>query len=104
MQGFLAAMNGVADGQADRMADAVACLDLSEISEIIRDERGPELAIDLKEVIHDRFGVDYHERSVSRLLHELGFSHMSARPRHPGQDPEMLETYKKTSPGRSPRR
>ena len=60
--------------------------------------------IDLKEVIRDRFGVDYHERSVSRLLHELGFSHMSARPRHPGQDPEMLETYKKISPGRSPRR
>ena len=60
--------------------------------------------IDLKEVIRGRFGVDYHERSVSRLLHELGFSHMSARPRPPGQDPEMLETYKKTSPGRSPRR
>ena len=60
--------------------------------------------IDLKEVIRDRFGVDYHERSVSRLLHDLGFSHMSARPRHPGQDPEMLETFKKTSPGRSPRR
>ena len=60
--------------------------------------------IDLKEVIRDRFGVDYHERSVSRLLRELGFSHMSARPRHPGQDPEMLETFKKTSPGRSPRR
>lgn len=59
--------------------------------------------IDLKEVIRDRFGVDYHERSVSRLLHELGFSHMSARPRHPGQDPEMLETYKKISPGHSPR-
>ena len=53
--------------------------------------------IDLKEVIRDRFGVDYHERSVSRLLHEFGFSHMSARPRHPGQDPE-------TSLGRSPRR
>ncbi len=60
--------------------------------------------IDLKEVIRDRFGVDYHERSVSRLLHELGFSHMSARPRHPGQDPEMLETFKKTSPGPWPRR
>ncbi len=60
--------------------------------------------IDLQEVIRDRFGVDYHERSVSRLLHELGFSHMSARPRHPGQDPEMLETFKKTSPGPWPRR
>ena len=39
--------------------------------------------IDLKEVIRDRFGVDYHERSVSRLLHDLGsegdFAHASAR-------------------------
>ncbi len=52
--------------------------------------------IDLKEVIRDRFGVAYHERSVSRLPHELGFSHMSARPRPPGQDPEMLATFKKT--------
>lgn len=57
--------------------------------------------LDLKEVIRDRFGVDYHERSVSRLLHDLGFSHMSARPRHPGQDAEMLETFKKTSPAPS---
>ncbi len=40
--------------------------------------------IDLKEVIRDRFGVDYHERSVSRLLHELGFSHMSAGWRNGG--------------------
>ncbi len=40
--------------------------------------------IDLKEVIRDRFGVDYHERSVSRLLHELGFSHMSAGWRNAG--------------------
>ncbi len=59
---------------------------------------------DLKEVIRDRFGVEYHERSVSRLLHDLGFSHMSARVRHPGQDAAMLETFKETSPGRSPRR
>ena len=54
--------------------------------------------------MRDRFGVEYHERSVSRLLHDLGFSHMSARVRHPGQDATMLETFKETSPGRSPRR
>ena len=41
--------------------------------------------VDLKAVIEDRFAVVYHERSVSRLLHELGFSHMGARPRHPAQ-------------------
>ena len=48
---FLSAMNDVADGNQARMGEAVKCLDLSEISEIIRDERGPELAIDLKEVV-----------------------------------------------------
>ncbi len=52
---FLAAMNDVADGLADRLGDAVACLDLSGINEIIREERGPGLAIDLKEVL-DRLG------------------------------------------------
>ena len=59
--------------------------------------------VDLKAVIEDRFGVIYHERSVSRLLHELGFSHLSARPRHPAQKAEVLEDFKKTSRARSPR-
>lgn len=59
--------------------------------------------IDLKAEIEKRFGVVYHERSVSRLLHELGFAHVSARPRHPQQDPAMLETFKKTLRTRSPR-
>ena len=53
--------------------------------------------VDLKAVIEDRFAVVYHERSVSRLLHELGFSHLSARPRHPAQKAEVLEDFKKTS-------
>ncbi len=56
--------------------------------------------IDLKAVIEDRFGVVYHERSVSRLLHELGFAHLSARPRHPAQQAEVLEDFKKTSRAR----
>jgi hypothetical protein len=30
-------------------------------------------------------------------LKQLGFSHMSARPRHPAQDGETIEAYKKTS-------
>ena len=53
--------------------------------------------IDLKRVIHERFGVDYHERYVGTLLKLLGFSHMSARPRHPRQDAEVIEAFKKTS-------
>jgi transposase len=61
-----------------------------ELAEIV--ETGPDPAVDgvvrwrrvdLQKVIKARFGVDYHERYVSTLLKQLGFSHMSARPRHP---------------------
>ena len=83
---------------------------LAELSEIV--ESGPDPAtdgvvrwrrVDLKAIIEERFGVVYHERSVSRLLHQLGFSHLSARPRHPAQKAEVLEDFKKTSRARSPR-
>jgi transposase len=60
--------------------------------------------IDLKQVIRERFGADYHERSVSRLLHDLGFSHMSARPQHPKQNARMMDMFKKISRTRSRRR
>ena len=53
--------------------------------------------VDLKAVIEERFAVIYNERSVSRLLHELGFSHISARPLHPAQKAWVLEDFKKTS-------
>ena len=56
--------------------------------------------IDLQRVIKERFGVDYHERYVRTLLRKLGFSHISPRPLHPGQNARMLETFKKTSPSR----
>ncbi len=56
--------------------------------------------IDLQKAIKARFGVDYHERYVSTLLKKLGFSHMSARPRHPAQDGAIVEAYKKTSRAR----
>ncbi len=51
--------------------------------------------VDLKAVIAERFGVAYHERSVSRLLHELGFAHLSARSYHPAQKATVLEDFKK---------
>jgi hypothetical protein len=32
---------------------------------------------------------------VGRILHQLGFSHISARPRHPGQKAETIAAFKK---------
>lgn len=56
--------------------------------------------VDLQKVILERFGVDYHERTIGKLLKELGFSRISARPRHPGQDARVIAEYKKTSHAR----
>jgi transposase len=81
---------------------------LEELSEIV--EAGPDRAvdgvvrwrrIDLRRVVGERFGIDYHERSIGKLLKALGFSHISARPRHPMQDGRTIEAFKKTSPARS---
>src|SRR3984957_6247520 len=46
--------------------------------------------LDLKRVIAERFGVDFHPRYVGKLLKKLGFSHMSARPRHAAQDERIV--------------
>jgi len=53
--------------------------------------------LDLKGVIAERFGVEFHPRYVGKLLQKLGFSHISARPRHPAQDERIVEAFKKTS-------
>ncbi|MBU1335947.1 MAG: winged helix-turn-helix domain-containing protein [Alphaproteobacteria bacterium] len=74
----------------------------AELVEIV--QAGPNLAvdgvvrwrrIDLQRVIKERFGVDYHERHVGALLKKLGFSHMSSRPQHPGQDAGVIAAFKK---------
>lgn len=56
--------------------------------------------VDLKRVVRERFGIDLSEVSLGRVLKQLGFSRISARPQHPKQDPEAIEAFKKTSPPR----
>ena len=76
---------------------------LAEFARIV--EAGPDRKVDgvvrwrrvdLKRVIAERFGVDFHPRYVGKLLQKLGFSHISARPRHPAQDERIVEAFKKT--------
>ncbi len=83
---------------------------MKELGEIV--ETGPDPAvdgvvrwrrIDLKRVIEERFDVVYSERGISRLLAELDFAHISARPQHPRQDERIIAAFKKTSPTRSRR-
>lgn len=100
------------EGLENRSAPGRACWlsaeQMRELAEIVETGPDPETdgvvrwrRIDLKRVIEKRFGVVYAERSISRLLADLGFVHISARPQHPGQNPKVIEAYKKTSVERS---
>jgi transposase len=59
--------------------------------------------IELKRVIAEKFGVDFHPRYVGKLLRKLGFSHMSARPCPPAQDERIVEAFKNVWPAPSAR-
>jgi transposase len=82
----------------DQKAELAALVEAGpdrEVDGVVRWRR-----IDLKRVIKQRYDVDYQERHVGTLLKQLGFSHVSARPRSPGQDAETMAAFKKTSSAR----
>ena len=97
--------DGLLDRHGGGVAPRLSNAQTAELAAIV--EAGPDRArdgvvrwrrVDLQRVIKERFGVDYHERYVGVLLDAMGFSHISARPRHPAQNPEVVEAFKKTSP------
>ena len=99
--------DGLIDNWTSGPTPRLSADQLAELAMIV--ETGPDRKvdgvvrwrrIDLKRVIAERFGVDYHQRYVGKLLKKLGFSHMSARPRHPAQDARIVEAFKKTSRAR----
>ena len=54
--------------------------------------------VDLRRIILARHNIDLSEVSIGRMLKLAGFSHISARPRHPAQASEVIEDFKKSSP------
>ena len=55
-------------------------------------------ACDLIMRLHEEFGLSVSDDTVYRALKDLGFSHVSARPKAYQQDPDAMEAFKKTSP------
>jgi transposase len=97
--------DGLFDHWTEGPTPRLSTSQLAELATIV--ETGPDRKtdgvvrwrrVDLQRVISARFGVDYHQRYVGKLLKKLGFSHVSARPRHPAQDERIVEAFKKTSP------
>jgi transposase len=52
---------------------------------------------DLVGVVERKFGVSVSEDTIARTLRALGFSHISARPKHPEQKKGAIERFKKNS-------
>jgi transposase len=66
------------------------------IAENSRSSKGGRLiATDIQRYIEDNFGVQYQQSNIYRLLHELGFSWITSRSKHPKQSEEVQEDFKK---------
>jgi transposase len=55
-------------------------------------------ACDLIMQMHEKFGISVSDDTIYRALKELGFSHVSARPKAYKQDPDAIDAFKKTLP------
>ena len=69
-------------------------------------ERGPVPAVhgvvrwrrcDLAQELYEMFGVSVEESTIGRVLREMGYGKISARPRHHAQNGYGVEGFKKTS-------
>lgn len=69
-------------------------------------EKGPDIdkdgvirwrRVDLVRIAEKTFGIKVDEDTMGRVLRELGFSHISARPRHPRQKDGAIAGFKKNS-------
>ena len=73
----------------------------AELSRIVRDGPDPEAdgvsaytLEDLARIAAERWQVDYHPWSMSRVLKRLGFSRQKARPHHPRKDDAAQAAFK----------
>ena len=102
-------MNGAAkDSWSKGHRPRLSAEQLAQLAEVV--ETGPERAVhefvrwrrvDLQQIVAERFGVAYHERTIGKILKQLGFSHVSARPRHPAKDEETVAAFKNVWPAPS---
>jgi transposase len=102
--------DGLLDRKPAGAARRLSAEQEAELAALI--EAGPEFerdgvvrwrCVDLQRLILTRWNIAYHERTIGKLLRGLGFRHISARPRHLGQDPARIEEFKKTLPSASGR-
>ena len=95
---------GLINGKAPGPTPKLSCEQKQELKRIVESAPDPVTdgvvrwrCADLRRIIKERFDVDLDEVTIGRVLKELGFAHVSPRPRHPKQATEVIEDFKKTS-------
>ena len=81
------------DTQRAELVQIVECGPDPEVDGVVRWR-----LLDLADWVWRRFGISLSEATLSRELKALGFSKLSARPRHHAQDAGAIDAFKKTSP------
>ncbi|GIU06004.1 hypothetical protein TUM4641_16470 [Shewanella morhuae] len=66
------------------------------------EQGGRLMAKDLSHFIQSEFGVTFKQANIYRLLHQLGFSWITTRSRHPKQSEAVQEAFKKLPNGNEP--
>ena len=54
--------------------------------------------VDLAGWVYDEYGVTLSVSSLGRILNNLGYRKLSARPKHHEQSAQAIEDFKKVSP------
>ncbi len=97
--------NGLIDRKAPGKAPSLDQEQRRALVEIV--ESGPLPAIhgvvrwrlvDLRQWIWEEFAISVSRQTLGRELRALGYTKLSARPRHHAQDGAAMETFKKNSP------
>ena len=101
IQGPDGLINAKAPGAPPKLSPAQR----AEIASLVEAGPDPETdvvvrwrCVDLRRIILARYNIDLDEVSIGRMLKVAGFSHISARPQHPAQAPEVIEDFKKSFP------
>ena len=71
-------------------------------SNSIKAQGGRLKATDIVKYINNEFNVNYSIQNVYRLLHQLNFSWITSRSRHPKQSEKVQEDFKKIRNGNDP--
>jgi putative transposase len=95
---------GLADRRAPGPTPRLSAEQEAELAHWV--EKGPNLGRDgvvrwrcrdLQDRIRREFRIDFHERTIGKLLAKLRFRRMSVRPQHPQSDPVAQEAFKGAS-------